>query len=177
MKTLLQIIAMAAIVMGIQSCNSNNAKKTAEAESPCCGTKTEEKAESCCSGKAEVTSSCCSDNKETKSCCSSAQVVTGDVQVYYFHATRRCATCEAVEKVTAQTLKEKFEGKVSFTSINREEDKDNPLLEQYKVNGQTLLLVKGDKVVNLTTDAFLNARSNPEKLQSKLVATVESLLN
>jgi len=53
---------------------------------------------------------------------------TSEVQVYYFHATRRCATCQAVEAVTKEAIKEYYGDKVTFESINREEEKDNPLV-------------------------------------------------
>lgn len=99
-----------------------------------------------------------------------------DVRAYYFHATRRCATCEAVETVTQEAIKEYYGTKVSFQSINREEDKENPMLAQYKVSGQTLLIIKGDQVVNLTNDAFMNARTNPDKFKAKLKTTVDSML-
>lgn len=126
-------------------------------------------------------------SKSDKSCCAkaaTAKAADGNAQkagetivtAYYFHATRRCATCEAVEKVTQETLKEKYGEKVSFTSINREEDKDNPLLEKYQINAQTLLIIKGDEVVDLTTNAFLYARSKPEKLQKEIIATVDEML-
>lgn len=99
-----------------------------------------------------------------------------DVQAYYFHATRRCATCQAVESVTKDALKEYYGNKVAFTPINREEEKDNPMIEKYKVSGQTLLIIKGDNVVNLTNDAFLNARTNPDKLKAKIKSTVDSMI-
>ncbi len=168
-KNLLQLLSMAVLTFGIQSCTSSSAKQTAQTETKSCCEQT---------AKADQASCCSAENTQTKSCCSSStQVAKADVQAYYFHATRRCATCQAVEKVTAETLKAKYEGKVSFASINREEEKDNPLLAKYKVNGQTLILVKGDEVVNLTNEAFMNARTNPEKLQAKLVSTIERLLN
>lgn len=100
----------------------------------------------------------------------------GEVKVYYFHATARCATCKAVEDVTQKAIKEYYGKKVVFESINREEDKDNPLIAKHKVNGQTLLVISGDKVVNLTNDAFLNARTKPEKLKEKIKATIDPLL-
>ena len=99
------------------------------------------------------------------------------VQVFYFHATRRCATCQAVEAVTKEALKQFYGDKIVFKSINRDEEKDNPMIAKYKVSGQTLLIVKGDKVVNLTNDAFMNARTNPDKLKDKIKATIDSLKN
>ncbi|MCU4177449.1 nitrophenyl compound nitroreductase subunit ArsF family protein [Carboxylicivirga sp. N1Y90] len=100
----------------------------------------------------------------------------GEIHAYYFHATRRCATCEAVEAVTTEYLKNNYADKVVFTSINREEQKNSALLKAYKVDGQTLLIVKDDKLINLTNDAFLNARTNPDKLEAKLKETIDALL-
>lgn len=99
-----------------------------------------------------------------------------EVLVYYFHATRRCATCQAVESTTKEALKEYYGDKIVFESINRDEDKENPLIAKYKVSGQTLLIIKGNKVINLTNEAFMNARTNPNKFKAKLKATVDPLL-
>ncbi len=99
-----------------------------------------------------------------------------EVKVYYFHATRRCATCMAVEAVTKEALQDYYGDKVTFESINVEDEKESPLLAQYKIGGQTLLIVNGDKKVDLTNDAFLNARTNPDKFKSKLKSTIDSML-
>lgn len=103
------------------------------------------------------------------------QANKSEVKAYYFHATRRCATCEAVEKVTREALKAYYGDQVKLQSIDREKDSKNPLLKKYKVSGQTLLIVKGDQVENLTNTAFLNARTKPEKLKAKLKETIDSM--
>lgn len=100
----------------------------------------------------------------------------GKVKAYYFHATRRCATCQAVEAVSKETIKEYYGDKVTFESINRDEEKENPLMTKYKVNGQTLLIINGEKKVDLTNDAFLNARTNPDKFKRKLKSTIDSMM-
>jgi hypothetical protein len=100
----------------------------------------------------------------------------GIVKVYYFHATRRCATCQAVEDISQKTIKENYGPEVNFESINREEDKDNPLIEKYEIGGQTLLLLKGDEKTDLTNEAFLNARTKPDKFAKKLKSTIDSML-
>ena len=105
-----------------------------------------------------------------------ANLNSKDVKVYYFHATARCATCKAVEAVTQKTLKDSYGDKIPFASIDREKEKDNPLIKKYKVSGQTLIVVSGDKVVDLTNDAFLNARTKPEKLTSKIKSTIDKML-
>ncbi|MBE9467065.1 MAG: thioredoxin family protein [Bacteroidetes bacterium] len=122
----------------------------------------------------------CSDC-ETADNCTSLKVTSAEnqksseVKAYYFHASRRCATCEAVEAVTEEALKEYYGTKVPFQSINIEEVKDKPLLEKYKISGQTLLIIKGDKQVNLTNDAFMYARTNPDKFKAKLKSTIDSM--
>jgi len=116
------------------------------------------------------------DQKTTEIKCCNKQKDNNEVQAVYFHGTRRCATCQAVEKVTKETLEKFYEKKVAFISINREEAENKELVDKYKVSGQTLLIIKGDKIINLTNDAFLNARSNPSKLEKKLKSTIESML-
>lgn len=98
------------------------------------------------------------------------------VEAIYFHATRRCATCEAVEEVAKSYITENYTDKVSFTSVNREEEENAKLVEKYEITGQTLLIVNGEKVVNLTTDAFMNARSNPDKLKELIKSTIDTFL-
>lgn len=123
---------------------------------------------------------CCDSKKlalaETTKNCSVSQQNETDVKAYYFHATRRCATCEAVEKVAKATISENYKGKVEFISINREEAENKAMVEKYEVNGQTLLLVKGNKKVDLTSPAFMYARNKPEKLEAKLKSTIDSML-
>lgn len=104
------------------------------------------------------------------------QKAASEVQVYYFHATRRCATCQAVESVTEKTIKENYGEKVSFESINNEEDASNPLIERYEISGQTLLIIKGDQKADLTNEAFLYARTSPGKFQKKLKSAIDAML-
>ncbi len=58
---------------------------------------------------------------------------SADVKAYYFHGTHRCVTCQAVEAVTKEALKEYYGDKVPFSSINSEEDSRNPMIDKYKV--------------------------------------------
>jgi hypothetical protein len=120
---------------------------------------------------------CCDKSKTTAQADVKTQKTSSDeVVVYYFHATRRCATCEAVEKVTKETLAEKYGDQIIFKSINREERENKDMVEKYDVSGQTLLLVKGNQKKDLTTDAFLYARNSPEKLKKELIASLDEML-
>jgi|AntAceMinimDraft_16_1070373.scaffolds.fasta_scaffold13110_2 hypothetical protein len=103
------------------------------------------------------------------------------IEVYYFHYTRRCATCIAVENETKKILKELYPEKIKneqiiFQSINLDQGKSEELAEKYKVAGQTLLFVSGTKTVNLTNKAFMYART-PDKLKKEIKATIEQLTN
>jgi hypothetical protein len=97
------------------------------------------------------------------------------VEVYYFHATNRCITCETVENVTREALKEYYGNQISLKTINRDQEKDHPMMIKHKVSGQTLLVLKGDKAVDLTTFAFMNARTKPEKLKAKIKETIDKM--
>jgi len=97
------------------------------------------------------------------------------LSVYYFHSTHRCPTCYAVENVTKEALKEFFGDKITLQTYNFQEDSNKALVERFQISGQTLLIVKGDKKVDLTNYAFINATSNPNKLKEKIIATIKSM--
>lgn len=129
-------------------------------------------------GVVGVSAQCCNeataDNSLTSKAISTENQKSSEVKAYYFHATRRCATCQAIEAVAKEAIKEYYGDKVTFESVNVE--KESPLLTKYKINGQTFLIVKGDKKVNLTNDAFLNARTKPDKFKSKIKSTIDSMM-
>jgi len=102
-------------------------------------------------------------------------LLKSDVEVYYFHFTHRCVTCKAIEEVTSEVVSEYAGSPVSFTSYNLEEKDGKEIAAQYNITGQTLLLVSGEKVINLTNDAFLNARNNPEKFRELLRREINKL--
>lgn len=104
-----------------------------------------------------------------------------EIQVYYFHFTNRCATCNAVENETMFTLNSFYadkmkEGKIDFTSLNLDEDEGKDMAKELGVSGQTLLLVRGVNKVNLTNDGFMHARANPAKFQELLKSQIDKLL-
>ncbi len=107
---------------------------------------------------------------------------TNKVKVYYFHNTRRCATCNAVEEVTLETLKESYpdqfaSGEITFESLNLEEDEGENIARKLNLSGQTLLLVINGKKKDLTNEAFMYAKSSPDKLKKKINKVVGSLYN
>jgi hypothetical protein len=120
-------------------------------------------------------------NAQSKESPKSAVVLSEDVQIYYFHNTKRCATCNAVEDETKVALemfyKDKVEaGTVAFVSLNLEEEKGAEMAQVLQISGQTLLIVKGENQVNLTNEGFMNARTNPEKFHEVLKTQIDNLL-
>lgn len=104
---------------------------------------------------------------------------TGDAEniiVNYFHYTHRCATCNAVEDVTKEALQNLYGEKISFASYNLDDKETELLASKFKIDGQTLIVIQGDKVIDLTNDAFFYALNNPEKLKEKIKETIDSLM-
>jgi hypothetical protein len=97
------------------------------------------------------------------------------VKAYYFHTSRRCVTCKTVEKVSAESLKELYGEKIQLKSVNLDNKENEELAKSLEVSGQSLLFVNGNKKVDITTDGFMYAVREPEKLKAKIKETVEAL--
>ena len=103
------------------------------------------------------------------------------IEIYYFHFTKRCATCNAVENETKSVLKDQYadklkNGEIVFTSLNLDEKADKKIAKKLKISGQALLVVQGDNQINLTNDGFMNARTNPEKFHTILKGKIDELI-
>ena len=123
--------------------------------------------------------SCSAQSTENKD--QQVSVKSEEIKVYYFHFTRRCATCNAVEEQTNGILNELYadqleSNNIVFKSLNLDESESKEIAEKLGISGQALLFVKGDQKIDLTTDGFMNARSNSEKLKAKIKKTVDGLL-
>jgi hypothetical protein len=101
---------------------------------------------------------------------------TAKVQAYYFHNQVRCTTCKTVEAEAKQDLKELYGDKVSFQALNLEDKATHEIAKKLKVSGQTLLVVKNDKQINLTNEGFLYAVTNPDKFKSIIKEKVDPLV-
>jgi len=106
---------------------------------------------------------------------------TTPTEVYYFHLSRRCVTCQTVEKVTEQAVNEFFadavkKGDVTFRSVNIEEKENKALIKKLKVQGQSLLIVNGKDQVNITDKGFLYAVNEPDKLKAEVKSNVEKFI-
>jgi hypothetical protein len=110
----------------------------------------------------------------------SVQAVT-KVEVYYFHYTRRCETCQAVESETLKSVKqlypEQFKKRlITFKSVNLDEKKNKTLANQCKAEGQALLVISNNKRTDLTEQGFMYAKDQPDKLKAELNKVIRPLL-
>ena len=100
----------------------------------------------------------------------------GSVEVYYFHNARRCATCEAVEAQSKAALQEMYGNDVKLSVYNLEDKEGAGKAEALDVSGQTLLVISGSTKIDITNEAFLYARTNPEKFKETLKENIDPLL-
>ena len=98
------------------------------------------------------------------------------VEVYYFHLSRRCITCNAIESVTKQALEEYYGEKVQFFSYNLDKPDSKNIARKFQVSGQTLLIVGGKERINLTNEGFMHARNSPDKLKEIIKSKIDPLI-
>jgi hypothetical protein len=103
---------------------------------------------------------------------------TENTIVYYFHNTRRCPTCNAIEKVTKNTLENLFSnelqnGTIVFETYNAEEKMNKSLCQELGVTGSALIVLKGDKMTDLTSKGFMYALKQPKKLEEALIRALK----
>ncbi|MBW6461308.1 MAG: hypothetical protein K0B08_12120 [Bacteroidales bacterium] len=103
------------------------------------------------------------------------------IDVYYFHATRRCYTCTNVENQSKAALEKLYPkqmetGAIVFHSVNFEEAEGEKLAKELQVPGQALLVVKGKEKKDLTSEGFMYATRMPEKLQESIRKAIDPML-
>ncbi|MFO7807135.1 MAG: nitrophenyl compound nitroreductase subunit ArsF family protein [Candidatus Moraniibacteriota bacterium] len=69
------------------------------------------------------------------------------VKVYYFHNTKRCASCTTLEKYTRETIEEFFQpelrdGKVEFETLNVDKKENEEIARKYQAAGSSLFINK-----------------------------------
>lgn len=106
---------------------------------------------------------------------------TTKVEVYYFHYSRRCATCNAVEEVTKKAISDLYaqqfkKGEIIFKSVNLDEETSDALAKKCKAEGQSLLIIGKGKRKDLTDKAFMYAKTSPEKLKAEVKKAIDAIL-
>lgn len=117
----------------------------------------------------------------------SADTSVNRIEVLDFHSTNRCFTCNAIEANTKYTLETYFadelnSGKISFQTINVDEEINHEIAEHFEASGTSLFLnvIVNEKEthINLTNFAFMNGRKQKEfseKLKTKIDKELKKL--
>jgi hypothetical protein len=103
------------------------------------------------------------------------------IQIVLFHLAQRCESCNAVEYETEQLLKEEYSeevdaGKIKFIPLNFQSEHGKQAARLLKASGQTLFVVKGDHVEDLTSPAFMYASTRPEYYRDELREALDTFL-
>lgn len=103
------------------------------------------------------------------------------IEVYYFHFTRRCVTCQAVESETQAAIAALYpvqakKGLITFKAVNLDEKTSEALAKKCNAEGQALLVISGGKRFDLTEQGFMYAKSSPEKLKAELKKVIDPLI-
>ena len=103
--------------------------------------------------------------------------ITSQVGVYYFHFTRRCNTCIAVEENSKKAVDELYPeqvktGEYFFKGVNLDEESSNDIAKELGVGMQTLMVVHGDEKIDITGEGFMYAQDY-EKLKAELQKAVD----
>ena len=102
------------------------------------------------------------------------------VNIYYFHFTRRCATCLAVEENARKAVEALYPvelktGEYLFNSLNLDEAGTKEIADKLGVGGQSMMLVRGDKKIDITSAAWMSAH-DLEKMKAEIKSGIDKIL-
>lgn len=107
------------------------------------------------------------------------------LQIVYFHAKYRCATCISIEENTKKTLDTYFstqlkDGTIKFQVFDISDSKNEKIAEKYEASGSSLFLTKLNGTKETTTDftnfAFSCSHTQADKFIAGLKAEIEKNL-
>lgn len=103
------------------------------------------------------------------------------LQIVLFHLAQRCESCNAVERETHALLDEEYReevalGRVKFISLDFQTKQGKQAAEILHASGQTLFVVWGDSINNLTSAAFMYASTHPEYYREALRKALDQAL-
>ncbi len=108
------------------------------------------------------------------------------LQIYYFHATNRCPTCNSIEANIKQVLASNFkneveQGIVNFTILNVEDEANKTFAEKYQASGASLHLIDiengTEKDNDLTDYAFSYSRNKTDFFLKGMQDTISYFIN
>lgn len=95
-------------------------------------------------------------------------------EVLYFHGKQRCATCNAIEKLTKEVVDSLANEKVVMMIIDLSKKENEATADKYEVTWSSLILDRNGKIENLTDTGFSYAKGQPEMFKAKLVEAINN---
>ncbi len=119
-------------------------------------------------------------NAQTNKKAEPKSTTSAKVELYYFHFSVRCATCHAVEDNSKAAFESLYPDKIRkgeyvFKGLNLDDAGSKAIAEKLGIGGQTLLIVCGDKKVDLTSLGFMYAHDQ-DKIKEEIKKAVEKVL-
>jgi hypothetical protein len=123
-------------------------------------------------------------NSQEKKEATSVDKSISKIEVFDFHSTHRCMTCNAIEANTKYTLDTYFakqveENVITFQVLNVDEQANEKIAEKFEASGTALILnvIKNGKEtkIDLTDFAFMNG-NDQEAFSKELKATIDTEL-
>lgn len=116
---------------------------------------------------------------------SAAPAVSSDyVQAYYFHATRRCATCTKLEQYSRGSIEANFKdqlkgGTLRYAEVNFDEPENRHFLQDYNLMYRALVLVRfkdGKQVTYKNLDKIWQLVRSEKEFSDYVKTEVEGML-
>ena len=113
------------------------------------------------------------------------KVIPDKVVVYYFHNTKRCGTCTAIQQGIEDTIDDKFArdveaGMLVFEELNMEDDANKKYVEQFALAFSTMIVAaqKGDHPAKWeNANKIWEYAHTPDKLKPYIEKTIRDHLN
>jgi hypothetical protein len=156
-----RIYTLITVLVVLIACHSNSGTKdTSSTVNNCCANPSKD----------------CSAGIHSKLCNSTSVSISGKgIKVLYFHNQRRCATCMAIEDGAVEVIKLLGDSSVTFHSFLIGDPNSLKLEKEYDIQGQSLLIIGKDQVLDITNMAFLNALAKSEYYKGELKKQIEKL--
>jgi hypothetical protein len=106
------------------------------------------------------------------------------VIAYYFHSTRRCATCKKLEAYAREAIEGGFEdelesGSLVIMAVNTDEDENKHYIDDYKLYTKKLILSKvkdGKEIEWVNLDKIWKLVGNEKKYKAYVAGEVEKFM-
>ena len=108
-----------------------------------------------------------------------APAAEGVLSVYYFHATRRCQTCNKIEALAREAVETTYAdeiagGRLVFKSLNMEEPENQRFIEDFALVSNTVVMQQGDAFEKF--DAVWDHVGDPAAFHAYIQAGVAKFL-